>query len=444
MQEGAAKKKSTGKKVIIIFSVLILILILIAGGRILYQQLNPEETPSDEAVNVFVTKASHADISVSSVYTGQVSSESQVNVVPMIPGQVISVDVSLGEKVKKGDVLFKVDPQSVESQQAQAKIQYDGAKKGRALAEKSLDDAKKAAKDANKSVKKAKKALKQAEEAADSLPPGTPTPGTPTPGTPTPGTGTGNDPASLATAAVQQAEAAVQQAEAMKKQLDAAVVQAEAGYNQAATQYKLAGEGVRAAGQAVDNCTVTAPVAGVITTLTAQKGEMVSQAMPAVVITCTDELIISTSIAEGFVGRIHEGAPAEVYIKAVTSGAFKGVVKTVVPSPNMGQTTYPVEISLKGNTEDIKPGMFAEIYLVSESAKDVLTVPSDAVLIKSGKQSLAVLTADNKVVFKEIETGLDNGELVEIRSGITEGDTVIYEGQHYVSEDSTVRIMEDK
>jgi len=426
MPESAGKSRLTSKRLIIIFTVAILVLAAIAAGRVIYKQLNPETIVDEVAVNVFVTKVERTDISVSSVYTGQVSSESQVSVIPLIPGKVVSVNVALGDNVTKGDVLFNIDTESVAIQADQAKIQYDAARKAREMASESVSDAGKAVKAANKSLKQAKDALKQAKKAAEALPPGITLPGA----------AEGKDPISLAYAAVQQTEA-------MKKQMIAAEKQAKAGFTQADAQYKLAGEGVKAANKAIDNCTITAPVSGVVTALTVQKGGMASQAMPSAVITATDELVVNTSVAENFIGKISKGDEAQIYIRAVSDDMYKGVIKAVIPSPNQGQTTYPVVISLLGKTGELKPGMFAEIYLVTETVEDALIVPSESVIIKSGKECLAVVTKDNKVVFKEVKTGLDNGDMVEILSGVAEGDRVIYEGQHYVSEESLIKIMDD-
>ena len=66
---------------------------------------------------------------------------------------------------------------------------------------------------------------------------------------------------------------------------------------------------------------------------------------------------------------------------------------------------------------------------------------SASVLIKSGKTVVAVIE-DNKLVFRDVVVGVDNGELAEIKSGIEAGDTVVIEGQYYLEENSEFKIID--
>jgi RND family efflux transporter MFP subunit len=187
---------------------------------------------------------------------------------------------------------------------------------------------------------------------------------------------------------------------------------------------------------------VTAPIDGYITALSIQEGGMASQAMPSAVITGIDNLEVKTSIAETFVDKLRKNDPVDVYVKAVSDEPFTGKIKAVVPAPGQGQTTYPVIISLTGEANDLKPGMFAEISMASDRAEDVVTIPSDAILIKSGEEIVCVLDNNDKVSFVNVETGLDNGELIEIVSGVSAGDRIVYEGQHYLNDESVVKVIE--
>ncbi len=55
---------------------------------------------------------------------------------------------------------------------------------------------------------------------------------------------------------------------------------------------------------------------------------------------------------------------------------------------------------------------------------------------------MATIENDKKVVFKDVVVGVDNGELAEIKSGIKTGDTVVIEGQDYLSENSDFKIID--
>jgi RND family efflux transporter MFP subunit len=412
-------------KVVAIVVIVIVALAVVAGLRLLDRYLNPEVTTADDAISVELAEAVLGDIEVTSVHTGKITAENTVNVVPKIPGKVLSVNVELGDEVGKGDTLFVVDPSDVEVQEEQARIQQSAASKGRSAAQSAVKDAKKARADAEKSLKDVKKEIKKAKQAvkdAEKLGP-------------------------AGAAALAQAQAALQQLEQVKAQTEAGVVQAKAGvkqaqsaYDQANAQYKLANEGVDAAGNAVKETTVTAPISGSVTGVTVQEGGMVSQAMPAVVITATGNIQVTTSVAETLVDEIGVGDAVEIYVRAVSGEPYRGVIRQIVPAPPTGQTTYPVVIDFDSPGAELKPGMFTDVTIVTGRAKGVCLVPSDAVMIRDGKEIVATLAEGDKVVIKEVTTGIGDGKNIEIVSGVSTGERVIAVGQHYVDEDSKVRI----
>ena len=70
----------------------------------------------------------------------------------------------------------------------------------------------------------------------------------------------------------------------------------------------------------------------------------------------------------------------------------------------------------------------------------VIVIGSNAIINKEGK-NIVYIIEEEKAVEKEVEIGLDTGELVEIKSGIAEGDMIIIEGQHYVSDGAVVKVV---
>ncbi|MDR0356867.1 MAG: efflux RND transporter periplasmic adaptor subunit [Clostridiales Family XIII bacterium] len=411
------KKRSTRRAPIIITIVVILALAAAAGGRLIYDSLNPSETTEEDSVNIRVTLAEAGDIEISSIYTGKLAAVNEVSVVPKIPGRVVSVDATLGDKVSAGDVLFRLDTADVQRQVNQAQIQYDAAKAA-------YDGASDAVKAAESMTDAAKKAASEIPAVPDSpAMPGLPEVADP-------------DAISLTIAAAkEQAQQALSQAEA-------ALAQARAGRDQADVQLKLAQEGLNAAQAALAECTVTAPIGGRLTSLNVQRGGMASQAMPSASISDIDALQIETGVSETMVNRIKEGDSTEIYVRAISDEPIAGKIKTVVPAPPTGAVTYPVVVELPNDDGRLKPGMFAEIRMTTDRATDVVVIPSDAVLIKTGKEIVVVIGADDSARWVEVETGLDDGSLVEIKSGLKRGDKVVSEGQYYLDEDSAFKIIE--
>jgi multidrug efflux pump subunit AcrA (membrane-fusion protein) len=100
-----------------------------------------------------------------------------------------------------------------------------------------------------------------------------------------------------------------------------------------------------------------------------------------------------------------------------------------------------MKVTLDNAGAEVKPGMFAEVIITSDRTADVIALPSDAVLIKSGKTVIAAVE-DGKIVFKDVVVGVDNGTLAEIKSGVNAGDIVVVEGQYYLENDSEFQIID--
>lgn len=86
-------------------------------------------------------------------------------------------------------------------------------------------------------------------------------------------------------------------------------------------------------------------------------------------------------------------------------------------------------------------GMFAEVEIVSDHRENVVCIPSDGVLIKGGQTQAVVLDQDQIPTFQPVETGLDNGTIVEIKSGLNPDDIVVIQGQDYVVAGEAVRVI---
>lgn len=192
--------------------------------------------------------------------------------------------------------------------------------------------------------------------------------------------------------------------------------------------------------EALDNCIVTSPIDGYVTLVNINEGEVASQAMPAVIVANIDVVELETSVSEYLINKINIGDTVKVLVSSASNQEFDGIITALSPAPAPNSLTYPLKVSIDNSDSVIKSGMFAEIKIISENKKNVLVVPSDAVIIKSGQSSVAVLKGKT-ATFKKVTTGLDNGEYIEITNGLTEGEIIITEGQYYLDEGSQVTVV---
>ena len=212
-------------------------------------------------------------------------------------------------------------------------------------------------------------------------------------------------------------------------------------YEETKTLFTIAKEAYTSASDDMSNYIVTSPIDGYITSINVDVGALASQSVAAATIANIDKLEIDTSISETLINKIKVGDKVDVLVSSVSETPFSGTVTALSPAPAAGSLTYPMKVTLDNESAEVKPGMFAEVVITSDKTENVIALPSGAVLIKSGQTVVAVIE-DNKIVFRDVIVGVDNGKLAEIKSGIEAGDTVVIEGHHYLDETSEFKIID--
>jgi HlyD family secretion protein len=106
---------------------------------------------------------------------------------------------------------------------------------------------------------------------------------------------------------------------------------------------------------------------------------------------------------------------------------FKGRIISINPTEKLieGVVYYQVKISLEELSDEVKPGMTADLIIKTAFRENVLIIPEDAIQEKDDKTIVEILK-DNIVEEKEVEIGLEGSDnMVEVVSGVLEGEKVI-------------------
>lgn len=125
--------------------------------------------------------------------------------------------------------------------------------------------------------------------------------------------------------------------------------------------------------------------------------------------------------------KVNNGMKAYVSLDAYSDKKFEGSVEFVSPIAtidNNGITSYKTIISLDGGEEKILSDMIGSAMLVSKEVKDVVVVSNNAVYLKDSKQMISV-KEDGVIKEREITTGFTNGKKVEIKNGVKAGEEVV-------------------
>jgi RND family efflux transporter MFP subunit len=178
--------------------------------------------------------------------------------------------------------------------------------------------------------------------------------------------------------------------------------------------------------------TISAPFAGVITKRYANSGSLIqagtasqSQAMPVVRLSENGLLRLALPVPESAVPLIHLGEPVDVRVSALHR-SFPGRVARFSDKVDESTRTMKTEVDVPNPTLVLVPGMYAEVDLVTEQRKRVLSVPVEAVDGAGSSARVFTVQPSGTIQIVPVGLGIETARQIEIRSGdLKDGDDVV-------------------
>jgi HlyD family secretion protein len=220
---------------------------------------------------------------------------------------------------------------------------------------------------------------------------------------------------------------------------------AKLSYEKARQTVNSARESVQKAQTNLGYATITSPIDGVVLSKSVEEGQTVAASFNTpelfnIAQDLTDMRVIA-DIDEADIGGVKEGQRVTFTVDAFPEDKFEGQVTQVrqEATTTSNVVTYEVVVSAPNKDLKLKPGLTANVTIFTLEKNDVLAVPSKALrfmpneaLLKKGEQiedveaPLKVWTLEgNTFKAHKVETGITNGMLTEIISGISEGAEVL-------------------
>jgi membrane fusion protein, copper/silver efflux system len=213
----------------------------------------------------------------------------------------------------------------------------------------------------------------------------------------------------------------------------------------AAQRMRLAGmseeqiRAIEAGGKVQPRLTITSPISGVVGELTAREGMTVMAGAPLFRLNGLSTVWVNAEIPEASAAQVRPGNPVEARTPAVSGTVFKGKVSAILPEVNPATRTIKARIEIANPGGQLVPGMFATVNFTPAVRKEVLLVPSEAV-IQTGKRSVVVVAqGDGKFASVDVEVGIDGNGQTEIRKGLQAGQKVVVSGQFLVDSEANLR-----
>jgi len=189
----------------------------------------------------------------------------------------------------------------------------------------------------------------------------------------------------------------------------------------------------------LEHVKIASPFDGIVLERLVNPGETTHREQIVMKLGALNTVLLAAKMTEDKMHSVQLGLPAEASFPAFPGERFEGKVVKIDPNIDPVTRTFTTYVEIKNDDFRLKPGLsgFARIR---RSAKDVLAVPSVAILNPSGEQaSVFVVDANGHANLRKIRPGVVVDAMTEVRDGLKEGEKVVTVGQLYLNNNDKVR-----
>jgi HlyD family secretion protein len=256
----------------------------------------------------------------------------------------------------------------------------------------------------------------------------------------------------------------------------------EARYKSAIEQVEQARAALKQARDDLSKTTIYAPMSGTVSELNKEVGEIAlgSQFQADVILVIADlsEMEAQVNVDENDIVSIHPGQAAEIQTDALLAQPLKGTVSEISSSANTAasgtteqKTEFEIKIGITSPPKTLRPGMTTSADIVTNTNPQALSVPLQCValrtvdqLVRKGEKrkdaaarfkpdrdgfvEVVFVIENGKAVARQVKTGIQSDESIEILDGLKEGEEVVSGSYRAISKDlengAVVRINNEK
>lgn len=443
-----------------------------------------EAAEETETVAVEVQTPKIGSLTLDTAYIGTVMPQEQVYVIPKASGTVTETFFEVGDQVQAGDVLFRIDDEAAQLQMASARAAYESAQAGVAAqnggardlqnyqteeqirqlreslydSDDQIDELEDSLGDLRDQGGNASKQLQEAQEKVTGL-------------TKEIGAleaqlaGASDDNSkneligaikdkntqlAIAQGMLSAAQTAINTIEAGKTQLKSSIDQIENGqdtirdnltmaeqayaitqneiYPQtdaaSAAQLQQAAVGIDSAQMQLDFCTVTAPISGIVESVSVEKNGMAAAGNPAYIISNKESMTVTFFVAEKAKNVLNIGDQVTVDRSGTV---YDGTITEIGTMANAQTKLFQVKASIAGagvGENALPNGVSVKVYAITEKEDSSLIIPYDSIYFSAG-DAYVYCVENGVVVRKEVTVGLMSDDEAVIEEGLTEDSQVV-------------------
>ena len=175
--------------------------------------------------------------------------------------------------------------------------------------------------------------------------------------------------------------------------------------------------------------TLNAPISGRVVKNTAVLGAVIDASTEIMVIMDLGNLWIDAEIYEKDLSKVNKGQEVEIAVPAYPTEDFSGHIHYIGDVVNPDTRTITVRTKVINKDFKLKPGMFADIKIMTGHKENAIIVPKDAVL-DDGDQKIVFVQDVDRFILRQVEVGTRYNSDIEILKGLTIGELVVVEGNY--------------
>lgn len=182
--------------------------------------------------------------------------------------------------------------------------------------------------------------------------------------------------------------------------------------------------------------TLTAPVVGVVLEKMVLAGQAVMPGMKLYQIADLSSVWIEGAVFEQDLALVRVGAPVRAELAAYPGRAFSGRVSFVWPTVDQESRTARVRVRFANPGSQLRPGMYATLFLEAVIGSDVLSVPAEAVVMTGERNLVFVVGPGGSLEPREVALGARAGERFQVLEGLAEGERLVGSANFLVDAES--------
>lgn len=191
-------------------------------------------------------------------------------------------------------------------------------------------------------------------------------------------------------------------------------------------------------GTASNTIRVLAPRDGVITELNAREGMFLKPETEVLSLADLSSVWMIAEVFEAQADWVVQGQAAEARLDYMPGEAFSGTVDYVYPVLDPETRTLRVRLRFDNPGQRLKPNMYAAVMIFGKTHQDALTIHRDALIRAQDNDRVIVALGSGRYQSREVMTGIESGEWVQVIAGLDAGEEVVTSAQFLIDSEASL------